>query len=285
MSKTISDCHLSLAYRLGESAVPQSTIELAKRLNWFKHAIELVCDTERPMWFLKTKGSDATIADTHTYAFPADWRQTIQIKVDGYKYDKIPADEVYKRYELPNSPVPILPAFMARSYYEFGTDYVMIPTPSSAPTAYPVTSITSVATLCTVTQTAHGYYSGEFVTIAGAVETAYNGKFEITVTGADTYTYVSGSTPASSPATGTITATKDNINIWYYKNPSLPSAVGSSIVIPDAYEDLIVSYAEGRYWSSAHKRGKSSDAFTEYETWVEKITKENIRHSFGEQET
>lgn len=285
MSKTISDCHLSLAYRLGASSAPASTTELAKRLNWFKHAIDLVCNSERPMWFLRVKATDITIADVHTYAQPTDCRQLIQIKVDGYKYKKIPADEVYERYELPTSPVPILPGFQSRAFYEYGTDYVLIPTASSAPSASSITSITSVATVCTVTQTAHGYVSGDYITIAGAVETAYNGKFRITVTGVDTYTYTSSSTPSATPATGTLTALKDNIQIWYFKKPTLPTSVSSGIVIPDEYEDLIVSYAEGRYWSAAHKRGKASDAFTEYESWVDKITKENIRHSFGEQTT
>lgn len=285
MSKTIADCHLSLAYRLGESTAPGSTTELAKRLNWFKKPIEQVCDTDRPMWFMKEKGSNSTVASTNTYAFPADWRQTIQLKIDGYKHKKIAAEDVYKKYETPNSPVPILSSFQSRAYYEFGTDYVVIPTPSSTPSASSVTSITSVATVCTVTQATHGYVSGDFVTIAGAVETAYNGKFEITVTGVNTYTYTSSSTPSATPATGTLTATKDNINIWYYKKPTLPTSTASGIVLPDEYEDLLVSYAEGRYWSSAHKRGKAADAFAEYESWVEKITKENIRHSFGEQET
>lgn len=285
MSKTITDCHLSLAYRLGESGTPQSSTEQAKRLNWFKHAIDLACNSERPMWFLKTKGSDITIASTHTYAFPSDWRQTIQIKVDGYQYKKIPADEVYRRYELPNSPVPILPAFQARAYYEFGTDYVIIPTPSQVPSTSTVTTITSVGTLCTVTQSGHGYVSGDFVTIAGANEVAYNGKFKVTAVDSSTYVYTTLSTPSAATATGTITAIRDNIYIWYYKKPSLPTAIGSSIVLPDEYEDLIVSYAEGRYWSSAHKRGKASDAFTEYESWVDKLTRENIRHSFGEQTT
>lgn len=285
MSKTIADCHLSLAYRLGASAAPTSTTELAKRLNWFKKAIENACDSERPMWFMKTKGSDITIANVHTYAFPSDWRQTIQIKVDGYKYDKIPEDEVHERYELPNSPVPILSSFQARAYYEYGTDYVLIPTPSTAPSTSSVTSITSSSTSCTVTQTDHGYVSGDYITIAGANETAYNGKFRITVVDEDTYTYTASSAPSATPATGTITAKKDNIEIWYFKKPTLPTATTSSIVIPDEYEDLIVSYAEGRYWSSAHKRAKSSDAFTEYESWIDKITKENIRHSFGTQVT
>lgn len=70
----------------------------------------------------------------------------------------------------------------------------------------PVTSITSSGTLATVTTTgAHGFGTDWRVVISGATETEYNGIFTITVTGANTFTYVfAGST--TSPATGMITA-------------------------------------------------------------------------------
>ena len=68
-----------------------------------------------------------------------------------------------------------------------------------------VTSITRSGTTATVTTAApHGYSSGDLAHIAGAVETDYNGEFEITVTGASTFTYTVAGSPTS-PATGTIT--------------------------------------------------------------------------------
>lgn len=70
-----------------------------------------------------------------------------------------------------------------------------------------VTSITRSGTTATVTlPAAHGWASGKRITHAGVDQADYNGTFEITVTGAATYTFqVSGS--PTTPATGVITAT------------------------------------------------------------------------------
>src|SRR3990167_4208638 len=77
--------------------------------------------------------------------------------------------------------------------------------------AVSVSTLTSTGTAPDITATvttdaAHGYSTGDRVTVVGAAEDAYNGTFAIVVTGASTCTYgvVSG-TPAT-PATGTITA-------------------------------------------------------------------------------
>ena len=69
-----------------------------------------------------------------------------------------------------------------------------------------VSSITrSGSTVTATTTSAHSLASGMPITIAGAVETAYNGTFEVTVTAPDEFIYTISGTP-SSPATGTITA-------------------------------------------------------------------------------
>ena len=67
-------------------------------------------------------------------------------------------------------------------------------------------TITSASTTATVTHTTHGLSTNDYVVIKDAAEYAYNGVFQITVTGASAYTYTLPTT-ASSPATGTITAT------------------------------------------------------------------------------
>jgi Tfp pilus tip-associated adhesin PilY1 len=61
------------------------------------------------------------------------------------------------------------------------------------------------STTATVTMpAAHGFTSGQTVTIAGADQAAFNGTFSITVTGSNTFTYILDS--AQGLATGTITA-------------------------------------------------------------------------------
>jgi hypothetical protein len=66
-----------------------------------------------------------------------------------------------------------------------------------------ITSTGGVATV--TTPVAHALKDGTFMRISGANESAYNGDFAITVTGATTFTYAVTGSPAS-PATGTITS-------------------------------------------------------------------------------
>jgi len=75
-----------------------------------------------------------------------------------------------------------------------------------------ITSITQAAGVATVTTTApHGYGSvpKTRLLIAGATPAAYNGEFDCTITGLNTFTYVVPGGTAS-PATGTITAKKNH---------------------------------------------------------------------------
>ncbi len=281
MAKLISDAHLSLAYRLGESASPSTTSEKAKRLNWFQKAVSIACGGDELMWFMQTHWYDVTIANRQYYTKPTLARTITQIKVDGYEYEFMPYDEVYRKYEVPSSPVPILPAFLARSFYTEGSSIYFIPIPSAAATSQTLTSVTSSGTACTATLVDHGYLDGEYVTIAGAVQTAYNGTFRITYVSSSVFTYTAASTPAATPATGTVTATKNNIIIKGYANPTAPTADASSIVVPDDYEDLLVSYAEARYWSAAQKRGKSADAFAEFEELLSRLKRDNFRHKYA----
>lgn len=67
-------------------------------------------------------------------------------------------------------------------------------------------TITSSATTANVTHTTHGLATNDWVLIEGANEEPYNGSYQITVTGANNYTYTMTDT-AASPATGTITST------------------------------------------------------------------------------
>jgi len=67
-------------------------------------------------------------------------------------------------------------------------------------------TITSVGTTATATHSSHGLRSGLKVLISGANQNVYNGVYEITVTGTNSYTYTMTSS-GTSPATGTITST------------------------------------------------------------------------------
>ena len=68
-------------------------------------------------------------------------------------------------------------------------------------------SITRSGSTATVTHTSHGFADNSWVMIDGATQTEYNGRFQITVTGTNTYTYTVPGTPAT-PATGAPRASK-----------------------------------------------------------------------------
>lgn len=73
----------------------------------------------------------------------------------------------------------------------------------------------------TATITDHGYLTGQYVTISGAVQAQYNGTFPVVRESANLFTYYPSSTPAANP-TGTITATRNVVcsasAVWYYKD-------------------------------------------------------------------
>lgn len=284
MPLTINDAHLGLAYRLGESAVPTDTTELARRLNWFKTCINIVCGGDELFWFMQisphltTAATDVTVVDQQEYSLPTRFRKFNQIKVDGYKYEEIPQAEVHEKFEKPSSVVPILPGLLDRRFYLFADRVWFIPTPADTPASTTIT-LTGSGTTATATATDHGYKENEVVVVAGATPSGYNGTFRILTVTANTFTYTIASGLAT-PATGTITAKKNNILMWYYEMPTEPTGTGSTIEVPDEYIDLLEAYAEGRYWSYAHKRGKAADAFTEFTSRLNDLKKENFRRKF-----
>lgn len=92
-----------------------------------------------------------------------------------------------------------------RSGWTFGIP-VQVVFAHGSDSAVAVSSITRSSTTATVTTgAAHGRATGDYVKIAGADQAEYNGSFQITVTGATTFTYTVSSA-AVTPATGTITA-------------------------------------------------------------------------------
>jgi len=73
-----------------------------------------------------------------------------------------------------------------------------------------ITSITRSSSTATVTTTAsHSLTTGHYVFIIGAEQSEYNGIYQVTVTGASTFTFAVTGTPVS-PATGTIKYVKQS---------------------------------------------------------------------------
>lgn len=283
MANTIAEVQTSLAYRLGETAAPTTTTESARRLDFIKDGLYQILG-ERNWYFLRKLYATPTVTDKKRYTVPSDYRKAIQLRIDDVKFDEIQLEEDYSEntnfgnsvVELANLDVPTLSGW---NFYVLGSE-IIISEPKDTPTGLAITSITSSSTTATVTTTAnHGLSDGMYVTISGATQTEYNGSYQVTVTSDTTFTYTFAGS-ATTPATGTKTYVRNNFELWYYYEPTIPTGNSSSIIIPDKFMGGLVSYAEARYWSMAHKRGKAADAFTEFESWMDKLRREESRQKF-----
>jgi hypothetical protein len=275
MAYTILDAQTRLAQRLGESNAPSVDVESTKRRRWFREALEVIF-SKRPFWFLQDILGVVSEENQPYYDLGDDTRREIQVFVDGYKYEKLQMDELEDYRSSLSSVGYRVPD---RSYFVIGNQIVVSPIPTSSPDVISVSAITRTGDIATVSATDHGFKSSDIVTISGADQDEYNGQHRIRYIDDDSFSYSVASEPTT-PATGTITAQKNNIEIWRIRIPELPNTNNDSIVIPDRYINAIVSYGEGRYWSSAHKRAKASDAFIEFETIVGDMIREDIRRSF-----
>jgi|TARA_R110000824_G_C15220484_1_gene677540 hypothetical protein len=93
-----------------------------------------------------------------------------------------------------------------RSGWTYGVPIRVVFTHGAA-TVFSVSSITRSGTTSTVTTgSSHGRATGDWVTIAGATPSEYNGTYQVTVTNATVFTYALGGSP-STPAGGTKTST------------------------------------------------------------------------------
>lgn len=106
-------------------------------------------------------------------------------------------------------------------------------TASIAGTPQTVGSITRSGTLATVNLSAHGFVTGQSVTISGATQSAYNGTFIITSLGPDSFTYTVTEGPVSPAGGGTakVGSTARAIEaINANPNPGVVRALGSTTV-------------------------------------------------------
>lgn len=113
-----------------------------------------------------------------------------------------------------------------------GNYQVAVPAQVTPQTISTITQSGTTATLTTAA--AHGLSTGALVTVAGATPAAFNGTFNITVTGPTTFTYTMASAPgANASVVGTYTAP---VNSFTYTAGAAPGAnattVGTYVVAP-----------------------------------------------------
>lgn len=278
MSLTALDILNSVAYRRGESSNPDNTTESARRLRFLNEAYRRLHQAGL-FWFHEKTASLKTTDDEEIVALPSDYRDSIEIRVDGIVRYPLPANQAFDFYQYPPLAFAYKYDYDNKYYYIFGNELHLLPFPDSSPSAISVSTLTSSGTTATcTTATAHGLSNNEFVVIAGAVETAYNGTFKVTVTSTTQFTYTLAST-TTSPATGTITATKNNIIIRYYFYPTALTSTSDTVVIPDQYTEALVAYVWARLAHLDGERGTAEDGFNEFNEIIGEIKKENMRRN------
>lgn len=277
MSTALSDLQLRLAYRLGEDSAVSDTNEKARRTSFFNEGQRKALG-EFYWWFLQTQKSTTSVANQEIYSLASDYRDLIEVRLDGKLVQYEPQYQAFSTYNYP----PLYYQYrsvLTRCYVYSDNELHLLPIPSSAPTAVSVSSITTTDTTATVTTaTAHGYSNHDWVTIAGASQTEYNGEKQITSvadTTTFTYTVASGTT---TPATGTITATERNIVYRYWSLATDLSADADTIKIPDRYSDIIIAYALGRKQSTVEDMARTgTEGFEEYNQILKDMIAEHNR--------
>ena len=108
-------------------------------------------------------------------------------------------------------PVSTLPEEMTWQHYN------CLDASTTAVTPVSISTLTAAANIATCTTSgAHSLVSGTMITVSGATPSAYNGTFNITVTGTTTFTYTMASSPGSSASpVGSYTGNAYTITVNY----------------------------------------------------------------------
>lgn len=276
MSTTLATLRSRLAYRLNENASPDNTNEVARRDSFFNEAYRKIMG-ESYWWFAKTIGSQSSTDGQEIYTLPSDFRDIIELRLNRKICLPIDDSDAFSTYNYP--PLYYQYRSIVQKFYIFNEQELhLLPLPSTTPSTLTVSSITRSGTTATVTTSAdHELSANDYVTIAGADQTDYNGVFRVlTAPTATTFTYTVSNSP-DTPATGTITAVWNNLVYRYWQYHTDLSAGTDTVVIPDNFADVLVAYAYGRYGYVDDSRANSADGFEEYNQILKDMKREQNR--------
>ncbi len=269
-----------LAYRLGENSSPDDANEKARRISYLSEAQRKVMG-ETYWWFANTIASFPTQENVEIYSLETDFRDMIEVRVDRKIVQPIAPTKIYNNYDYP--PLNYEYDTLIDRYWIFGDDELhLLPIPQQAPTTFTLASLTQSGGVATgTTSTAHGLKVNDYVTIAGASETDFNGTFRVAGVTDTTFTYLVENNP-SSPATGTITMQQRNVVYRYWQQHTDFSSLTDTTIIPDRFSDVLVAYALARKLTGPleDERGSMSDAMEEFNAILIDMKKENNRKKF-----
>lgn len=276
MSVTVNDVLSEVASRMGFNSIP--TV-LNEKNRWIAHC----SDAQRSIirknfyWFTQDTKSLISVEDRERYDLDDTFRQMIDLRINGVPVAPITQHERSLNYNSIYTGIRPVTNSYGSSYFIYGEKELrVIPPPGSSPSTVSVTSITRSDSVVTVTTTTeHGYAVDDFIEIAGATETDYNGAIRVySVPSSTTFTFITTATP-SSPATGTITAQQRNIVYNFYKIPTRVSSLTDVLLIPELFMEGFVSYVKARIDLRDSERGSAGDGFDEFNEIIEDLDVEN----------
>lgn len=281
MATTVATLLDRLSYQLRENGTPNDANEQARRIEFLSEGQRQVMG-ESYWWFAANIASLPAQANVEIYSLETDFRDMIEVRVDRKICSPIKETTLYNTYDYP--PLNYEYETLIDRYFVFGENELhILPIPTSAPTTFTLASLTSSSGVATgTTSVVHGLKVNDYVTIAGANETDYNGAFRVTaVPSTTTFTYAVSNSP-STPATGTITMQQRNIVYRYWQQHTDFTATTDTTIIPDRYTDAIVKYALHIMLSGPilSKRGSMSDVMNAYNDIIKKMKAENNRKKF-----
>jgi len=282
VSTTLENLHTRLAYRLGEDSAPNDTNEKNRRTSFFNEAQRKIYG-EHYWWFLATIASQSTVAGQEIYT-TTSVRDIFEVRLNRKLVVPFPIEDALGTYNYP--PLYYQYRSILNKWYLLGDELHILPVPDSTPSAISLSSVAQSGGIATATSAAnHELQANDFVTIAGANQSDYNGTFRVTSVPTDTTFTFAVSSSATTPATGTITATWRNLVYRHWSTMTDLSSDSDITLIPDAFSDILVSYAYGRYGYIDDTRGNASDGFEEFNNILKDMRSEqNRRELYGKQQ-
>lgn len=279
MSFTVNDALLSVAYRMGYSAVPNDANEKARWIFQCDDAQRAII-RKNYYWFTQSTKSLTSIQDQQRYQLDSTFRSMIDVRINGLMVHPITQHENAVTYSANYSGQPFAPSSSSYSvaYFIYGEKELnIVPgTSTAAPVTQSVSAINRVGSLATVTTTSsHGLIVDDFVTIAGANQTEYNGAQRVySIPDDQTFTFVTSMSPVT-PATGSITATKRDIVYNFFSLPNRLTQLADLLIIPDLFFEAFVSYVKARIDLRDSERGSAGDGFDEFNELISDMNIEN----------
>lgn len=130
MAYTVADALTMLSRRLGENNSSTSANEQARRISYIAEGYRKLIN-QTYFWFLEASTTFDSVADKKEYTtadgFPSDYRDMVELRVDGALYTPIPQSKVFGLYNEEMSVFNYDNLITDKHYYIYGGNLIFLP--------------------------------------------------------------------------------------------------------------------------------------------------------------